>query len=58
MDKSTGKNLLLRVLAYYQGKGEYDFSGIENEQEKANALNDAWQAIVNEIEWYLQSNTE
>lgn len=56
MDEEKAKKLLARVLAYYQGIGEYDFSSIADEQEKANTQYDAWQAIVNEIEYYLSTS--
>lgn len=56
MEESIAKKLLARVLAYYQGIGEYDFSSITDEQEKANAQYDAWHAIVNEIEYYLSTS--
>lgn len=45
--------ILNKILRYRRGEGEYDFSGIENEEERANRAYDAWMEIEAEIESIL-----
>jgi len=44
--------LLQKVLNYYEGKEEYDFSGLD-ENDRNNEAFDAWIKISQEIKSYL-----
>ena len=53
------KELLGKVLAYYEGRSPYDFwRTIHNEQERENAAFDAWEELVFEIKNELREKGE
>lgn len=53
MTQDTGRELLTKVLDYYEGRKPYDFHRLFNSEQRSNEAFDAWQEIAGEIRTFL-----
>jgi len=52
MNKSN--ELLQKVIDYYEGKGEFNFSHL-SDYDRSNASFDAWQLLINDMKEHLSN---
>ena len=54
-DMDEALKLLQKIIDYNEGKGKYNFSNL-SDYDRANAADDAWQDLRDEIKVFLKEN--